>query len=105
MHRFQQSEISSSENKKTTAALTHRTMTAKDIEFNEVYEIARLEESDLTQKLAEMGCVPGTEIVKLYTAPGGDPIAFRIDAYILGLRQVEADQIVIRKPIAKIETV
>jgi Fe2+ transport system protein FeoA len=40
-----------------------------------------------------MGCVPGTEIMKLYAAPGGDPIAFRIDSYILGLRKSEAENI------------
>ena len=43
-----------------------------------------------------MGCVPGTEITKLYNAPGGDPIAFQIDSYILGLRKSEAQQILIR---------
>jgi Fe2+ transport system protein FeoA len=43
-----------------------------------------------------MGCVPGTEITKLYTAPGGDPIAFQIDTYILGLRKSEAQEIHIR---------
>jgi len=47
-----------------------------------------------------MGCVPGTEIMKLYTAPGGDPIAFRIDSYILGLRKSEAENILV-KPIAE----
>ena len=65
--------------------------TANHIGINEIYEIRSLKENDLTLKLAEMGCVPGTEIVKLYTAPGGDPIAFRIDSYILGLRKSEAE--------------
>ena len=44
-----------------------------------------------------MGCVPGTEIVKLYNAPGGDPIAFRIDSYILGLRKSEAENIFVKE--------
>jgi ferrous iron transport protein A len=68
-------------------------ITADHLEFNKSYEISALKENDLTQKLAEMGCVPGTEIMKLYTAPGGDPIAFRIDSYILGLRKSEAENI------------
>jgi ferrous iron transport protein A len=72
-------------------------LTAKDIHIREIHEIASLVEGNLTQKLAEMGCVPGTQIEKLYTAPGGDPIAFRIDAYILGLRKSEANQILIKE--------
>lgn len=75
-------------------------VTADHIEFNQTYEISSLKENDLTLKLAEMGCVPGTEIMKLYTAPGGDPIAFRIDSYILGLRKSEAENILV-KPIAE----
>ncbi len=71
-------------------------MTANDMEFNEPWEIDSLIPSDLTSRLAEMGCVPGTEITKLYTAPGGDPIAFQIDTYILGLRKSEAQEIQIR---------
>jgi ferrous iron transport protein A len=71
-------------------------ITANHIEINEIYEISSLKENDLTLKLAEMGCVPGTEIVKLYTAPGGDPIAFRIDSYILGLRKSEAENIFVK---------
>ncbi len=72
-------------------------LTANDIHLSETREIASLVEGSLTQKLAEMGCVPGTEIEKLYTAPGGDPIAYRIDAYILGLRKTEAEQIIIKE--------
>lgn len=71
-------------------------MTANDMDFNAPWEIDSLMPSDLTSRLAEMGCVPGTEITKLYAAPGGDPIAFQIDSYILGLRKSEAQQIQIR---------
>jgi ferrous iron transport protein A len=72
-------------------------ITATHIEMNKIYEISSLKENDLTLKLAEMGCVPGTEIVKLYAAPGGDPIAFRIDSYILGLRKSEAENIYVKE--------
>lgn len=40
-----------------------------------------------------MGCVPGTEIVRLYQSSGGNTIAYRIDTYLLGLRREEANQI------------
>jgi len=43
-----------------------------------------------------MGCVPGTLIKKLYAAPGGDPIAYQVDHYILGLRRLEADYIEVK---------
>ena len=32
-------------------------------------------------------------IQKLFAAPGGDPIAFQVDQYILGLRKAEANYI------------
>ena len=70
--------------------------TAKDLRFDCPAEIIKLTEGELNQKLAEMGCVPGTEIEKLYSAPSGDPIAFRIDSYVLGLRSSEAEQIVVK---------
>ncbi|GDX49951.1 hypothetical protein LBMAG26_08100 [Bacteroidota bacterium] len=55
--------------------------------------IAGLKDGDFSQKLAEMGCVPGTEIVRLYQSSGGNTIAYRIDTYLLGLRREEANQI------------
>jgi Fe2+ transport system protein FeoA len=70
---------------------------AAEIELGNIYEIESLNEGSLQQKLSEMGCIPGTEIEKLYNAPGGDPVAFRIDSYILGLRLVEASQIMVKR--------
>lgn len=70
--------------------------TANDMDYNVPWEIDSLKSGSLTSRLAEMGCVPGTEIIKLYHAPGGDPIAFQIDSYILGLRKAEAQEIIIR---------
>jgi ferrous iron transport protein A len=68
-------------------------MTVNDLPFNQNAEIAFIREGDLHNRLIEMGCVPGTQITKLYSAPGGDPIAFQVDDYILGLRKSEADYI------------
>jgi ferrous iron transport protein A len=65
-------------------------MTALDLEILQSAEIQFLDSGILHNRLAEMGCVPGTRITKLYAAPGGDPIAFQIDDYILGLRKNEA---------------
>jgi ferrous iron transport protein A len=43
-----------------------------------------------------MGCIGGTEITKLFKAPGGDPIAFQIDTYVLSLRIDEAKTIIVK---------
>lgn len=56
-------------------------------------KIAGLEEGQFSQKLAEMGCVPGTEIIRLYQSSRGACIAYRIDTYLLGLRREEARMI------------
>jgi len=73
-------------------------MTADIINFNEVYEIESLIDSIHTQRIVEMGCVPGVKITKTLQAPLGDPIAYSIDnAYILSLRKEEAKNIVVRK--------
>ncbi|MFN5693575.1 MAG: ferrous iron transport protein A, partial [Bacteroidota bacterium] len=53
-------------------------------------KIAGLTEGQFSLKLAEMGCVPGTEIIRLYESSGGSTIAYRIDTYLLGLRKEEA---------------
>ncbi len=66
---------------------------ALEIKEDELHEIVDLADGDLTDRLAEMGCVPGTMIQKLFAAPGGDPIAFQVDQYILGLRKAEANYI------------
>lgn len=41
----------------------------------------------------EMGCIPGTPIMLEFKAPGGDPMAFNVDGYLLGLRISEATYI------------
>jgi ferrous iron transport protein A len=42
-----------------------------------------------------MGCVPGTLIKLEFTAPSGDPIAFNVEGYLLGLRRSEAQLLVV----------
>ncbi|MFZ9754519.1 MAG: FeoA family protein [Bacteroidia bacterium] len=67
--------------------------TADQLQNGETAVIASLHEGDFLLRLAEMGCVPGTRIRREYQAPGGDPIAFRVDTYLLGLRLDEAQLI------------
>ncbi|MFN5597353.1 MAG: ferrous iron transport protein A, partial [Bacteroidota bacterium] len=64
--------------------------TADLLKEGEKAKIAGLTEGQFSLKLAEMGCVPGTEIIRLYESSGGSTIAYRIDTYLLGLRKEEA---------------
>lgn len=59
--------------------------------------IKEITESVISNRLMEMGCIPGTPIHIEFIAPGGNPIAFNIDGYILGLRKEEAAFIVVEK--------
>ena len=70
-------------------------MTADTIQIDKPYKINSLQQSHFSQRLVEMGCIKGTNITKLFTAPGGDPIAFQIDTYVLSLRVEEAKTIII----------
>ena len=52
--------------------------------------IVRLDESDLSLKLMEMGCLPGEKLEIVHRASGGDPLAIKVMEYVLGLRSREA---------------
>jgi ferrous iron transport protein A len=57
--------------------------------------IQSFEETELTIKLMEMGCVPG-EYVKIdKIAPLGDPISIQVAGYHLSLRLNEAEHIIV----------
>jgi ferrous iron transport protein A len=73
-------------------------MDASELKQGESAKIKHVEFSDLQNKLIEMGCFEGNEIRMLYVAPFGDPIAFDINGYILGLRKEEARLIQVVKP-------
>lgn len=65
-------------------------MNASDLKPGQLAVIKSLKDHLLKRKLYEMGCVPGTNISVQFKAFGGDPIAFNIDGYCLGLRKNEA---------------
>jgi Fe2+ transport system protein FeoA len=74
-------------------------MNATELKDGEFAIIKNVEVSDLQNKLIEMGCFEGNTIKRLYVAPLGDPIAFDINGYILGLRKDEAKLIEVSKEI------
>lgn len=64
--------------------------TAAQLTCGQKAKITYIKEGAFSLKLAEMGCVPGTEITRVFSAAGGSPIAYQIDSYLLGLRAEEA---------------
>lgn len=73
-------------------------ITADSIEFNEIYVITKVQDSDVSLRLTELGCTPGTTIVRVFDSPLHDPIAYKIsDSYILALRVSEAKNIQVKK--------
>ncbi|HEY1047706.1 MAG TPA: FeoA family protein [Bacteroidia bacterium] len=65
-------------------------MNATELKKGESAKIKNVDYNELQNKLIEMGCFEGNEIKLLYVAPLGDPIAYDINGYILGLRKEEA---------------
>ena len=47
----------------------------------------------VTQRLLEMGVIPGVSVSVIKTAPFGDPIEIRVRGYSLAMRKSEADAI------------
>lgn len=72
-------------------------MNASELKKGEMAVISNVSDGPLRLKLTEMGCVPGQTIEKLHIAALGDPSAFRINGYLLGLRQTESEAIVVEK--------
>jgi ferrous iron transport protein A len=72
-------------------------MDASELKRGERAKINHVEYNELQNKLIEMGCFEGNEIKMLYVAPLGDPIAYDINGYILGLRKEEAKLIQVVK--------
>ena len=52
--------------------------------------ISGFSDQELSVKLMEMGCLPGTSIRFNFTAPFGDPVCVSVSGYDLSLRLEEA---------------
>jgi ferrous iron transport protein A len=60
-------------------------------------EIKALGQHPISNKLLEMGCLPGERIKVRRIAPFGDPMAILILGYELALRRDEADAIEVER--------
>lgn len=54
-------------------------------------------DSRLAQRLMQLGVIEGETITPVRTAPGGDPVEYRIMGYALSLRRAEAAQVMIHR--------
>lgn len=57
--------------------------------------IRQFNNTELSLKLMEMGCLPGESIVLEQRAAMGDPISISISGYSLSLRLSEAEHIIV----------
>ncbi|MDW8457403.1 MAG: FeoA family protein [Cytophagaceae bacterium] len=71
-------------------------MRLSDLKVGEKGVIAGFDDSDLSLKLLEMGCLPGTEIQLSGKAPLGDPICVNVSGYTLAMRMQEAHKIFLK---------
>ena len=73
-------------------------LTADKIPINVPHNVIDISPCYIKSRLIEMGISTGITIVKLFVAPGGDPIAFSINGdYVLSLRISEADNIIVEE--------
>lgn len=57
--------------------------------------IKQFDNSEISLKLLEMGCIPGEKILMEQAAPLGGPISVNISGYSLSLRIAEAEGIIV----------
>jgi Fe2+ transport system protein FeoA len=75
-----------------------------DLHKNETASISCLElPVDMSQRLMELGFVPGHEVAAVHSAPGGDPRVFRIDGAEIALRRETARHIFLQPPGALVQ--
>jgi len=61
-----------------------------DMRPGEVGIVAGFTDDQISVKLMEMGCLPGSAVKFNYTAPFGDPVCISVSGYELSLRLEEA---------------
>ena len=66
-----------------------------ELKLGEKGKIKQFLDKDLSVKMLEMGCLPGTEVSVNLIAPFGDPIAITVADYCLSIRKEDANLIVL----------
>jgi len=52
--------------------------------------------ADVAQRLMELGFLPGAQVTRALSAPGGDPRVFRVDGSEIALRRETAAKLLLR---------
>jgi ferrous iron transport protein A len=68
-------------------------MKLTDLKMGQKATIVSIDDAIFSNRLLEMGCLPGEELEVIHFAPYGDPIAIKILGYSLALRKSEAETI------------
>ena len=71
--------------------------TVASLKLGEIGVIKSFTDDQLSLKLLDMGCLPGTSVEMKFAAPLGDPICIKIDGYSLSLRKSEAATIALEE--------
>ncbi len=72
-------------------------MKLSSIRPNQPHSITHIEESDLKNRLYEMGIYPNQTVLMVNKAPFGDPLMFEVDGHLVMLRRNEAELISIEE--------
>ena len=67
-----------------------------DLLIGDQGEMYSILDSELEQKLLEMGCTPGEQIEVVRKAPFGGPIAILVSSYVLSIRKEDAMKIEVK---------
>ena len=67
-----------------------------DLLIGDKGEMHSILDSELEQKLLEMGCTPGEKIEVVRRAPFGGPVAILVSSYVLSVRKEDALKIDIK---------
>lgn len=70
-------------------------MNISDMKPGETRVINGYKDDQLSLKLMEMGCLPGSKVSMNYSAPLGDPVCIHIEGYDLSLRLSEASIVMV----------
>jgi ferrous iron transport protein A len=55
--------------------------------------IAGFDDAEISLKLIELGCIPGTPVTMVRKAPLGDPVAFYCSGSLISIRMQEAQTV------------
>ncbi len=66
-----------------------------DLKRGDEASIKEIEDSPITEKLLEMGCLPGEKLRVEHVAPLGGPIAISVVGYKFSLRKSDAAHVLL----------